>query len=78
MLNNIAICAIWLRKKYFTARDERRLRVFENRILRCILGPKRDETGDWRRHHIQEIKSRRFKWAGHVTIMEYVEVLSKS
>jgi hypothetical protein len=53
--------------------------VFENRVLRRIFGPKRDEaTGDWRRLHneklndlclspnIRAIKSRRMKWAGRV------------
>jgi hypothetical protein len=61
-------------------REERRLRVFENRVLRRIFGPKRDEvTGEWRRLHNEElidlysspnivrvIKSRRMRWAGHV------------
>ena len=56
------------------------MRVFENRILRRIFGPKRDEvTGEWRKLHNEElndlycspnifrvIKSRRIKWAGHV------------
>jgi hypothetical protein len=56
------------------------MRVFENRVLRGIFGPKRDEvTGEWRRLHnkelyalysspniIQVIKSRRLRWAGHV------------
>ena len=59
------------------------LRVFENRILGRIFGPKRDENGEWRRLHNEElhslyrspnivrvIKSRRFRWAGHVAIME--------
>jgi hypothetical protein len=54
--------------------------VFENRVLRRILGPKRDEvTGEWRKVHNEElrdlyssrsiiriIKSRRMRWAGHV------------
>jgi hypothetical protein len=54
--------------------------VFENRVLRRIFGPKRDEmTGDWRKLHNKElhdlyslpsiiriIKSRRMRWAGHV------------
>jgi hypothetical protein len=54
--------------------------VFENRVLRKIFGPKRDEvTGEWRKLHIEElrdlysspsiiriIKSRRMRWAGHV------------
>ena len=60
-----------------------RLRVFENRILRRIFGPKRDENREWRRLHNQElhsfyrspnivrvIKSRRFRWAGHVARMK--------
>ena len=64
-------------------REECRLRVFENRILRRIFGPKRDENGEWRRLHIEKlhslyrspnifrvIKSRRFRWAGHVPRME--------
>jgi hypothetical protein len=58
-----------------------RLRVFENRVLRIIFGPKRDEmTGDWRKLHNEElhnvysspnrmIKSRRMRWAGHVARM---------
>jgi hypothetical protein len=57
--------------------------VFENRVLRKIFGPKRDEaTGEWRRLHNEEldglysspniirvIKSRRLRWAGHVARM---------
>jgi len=64
-------------------RDERRLRVFENRVLRGIFGPKRDEvTGECRKLHNEElndlysspnifrvIKSRRMRWAGHVARM---------
>jgi len=39
-----------------TVRKERRLRVFENRVLRGIFGPKRDEvTGEWRRLHNEEL-----------------------
>jgi hypothetical protein len=66
----------------FTLREECRLRVFENRVLRRIFGPKRDEVMEWRRLHNKElyalysspdiiwvIKSRRLKWAGHVTCM---------
>jgi hypothetical protein len=61
-------------------REECRLRVFENRVLRRIFGPQRDEViGEWRRLHNKElyalysssdiirvIKSRRLRWAGHV------------
>jgi hypothetical protein len=59
-------------------REESRLRVFENRVLRRIFGPKRDEvTGDWRKLNdlysspniVRVIKSRRMRWAGHVARM---------
>ena len=64
-------------------REERRLRVFENRVLRRIFGPKRDEvTREWRKLHNEElndlysspnivrvIKLRRMRWAGHVAHM---------
>jgi len=66
-----------------TLREERKLRVFENMVLRRIFGPRRDEvTGEWRRLHNEElndlysspnivrvIKSRRVRWAGHVARM---------
>jgi hypothetical protein len=62
-----------------TLREERRVRVFENRVLR-IFEPKRDEvTGGWRKFHNEElhdlysppttvwvIKLRRMRWPGHV------------
>ena len=45
-------CETWS----LTLREERRLRVFENKVLRIIFGPRRDEvTGDWRRLHNEEI-----------------------
>jgi hypothetical protein len=63
-----------------TLREEHRLRVFENRVLRRIFGPKRDEvTGGWRELHneklhglysspsiVRVIKARRMRWAGNV------------
>ena len=72
-------CEAWS----LTAREERKLRVFENMVLRRIFGPRRDEvTGEWRRLHNEEInglysspnivwviKSRRMRWAGHVAHM---------
>jgi hypothetical protein len=64
-------------------REEHRLRVFENRFLRKIFGPKRKEDGLWRKFHNEElhnlyfssniikvIKSMRMRWAGHVACME--------
>ena len=41
--------------------------MFENRMLRQIFGPKRDENGEWRSLHniVRVIKSRRLRWAGH-------------
>jgi hypothetical protein len=57
-------------------REEHRLKMFENRVLRRIFGPKRDETtGGWRKLHnekpskIRIIKSRRMRWSGHVARM---------
>ena len=68
-----------------TLRGERRLGVFENRVLRRVFGPKRDEvTGEWRKLHNEElsdlhslpnivrvVKSRRMRWAGHVARMGF-------
>jgi hypothetical protein len=65
-------------------REEHRLRVFENRVLRRIFGPKRNEvTGEWRKLHnevlydlysspnsVLVIKLRRRRWAGHVARIE--------
>ena len=72
-------CETWS----LTLREECRLKVFENRILRRIFWPKRNENGEWRRLHNEElhslyrspnivrvIKSRRLRWAGHVARME--------
>jgi hypothetical protein len=50
-------------------REEHRLRVFENKVLRRIFGPKREEDGSWRRNIVRVIKSRRMRWAGHVARM---------
>jgi hypothetical protein len=70
-------CEIWS----LSLREEHRLRVLENRVLRKFV-PKRDEVmGDWRKLHNEElsdlyspsivhvIKSRRMKWAGHIARM---------
>ena len=51
-----------------TLREDCRLRVFENRILSRIFGPKKDENGEWRRPNI--VRSRRLRWAGHVARMQ--------
>jgi hypothetical protein len=72
-------CETWS----LTLREERRLRVFEYRVLRGVFGRKRDEvTGEWRKLHNEElndlyslpnivrvVKSRRMRWAGHVARM---------
>jgi hypothetical protein len=69
-------CETW----YLTLREERRIRVFENRALWRKCGPKRDEvTWELRQHNeelidlysspniVRVFKSRRMRWAGHVT-----------
>ena len=44
-------CETWS----MTLREERRLRMFENRVLRRVFGPKRDEvTGEWRKLHNED------------------------
>jgi hypothetical protein len=72
-------CETWS----LTLREEHRLRVFENRVLRRIFGPMRDKvTGKCRKLHneelhnlysspdiIRKVKSRRIRWAGHVARM---------
>jgi hypothetical protein len=72
-------CETWS----LTLREEHRLRVFENRVLRRIFGLKRDEvTGGWRKLHNEElhnlysspsinrmIKSRSMRWTGQVARM---------
>jgi hypothetical protein len=72
-------CETWS----LTLREEHRLKVFENRVLRRIFGPTKDEiTRDWRKLHNEELhtysspnligmmKSRRMRWAGRVACME--------
>ena len=80
-------CETWL----LTVREECRLRVFENRVLRRIFVLKRDEvTGEWRKLHNEELnvlypspnifrmmKSRRMRWVGHVTCMGREEVCTE-
>jgi hypothetical protein len=72
-------CETWT----LALREEHRLRVFENSILREMFGPKMDEvTGEWRKLHseelhnlysspdiIRQVKSRRVRWAGHLARM---------
>jgi hypothetical protein len=69
------VCETWS----LTLREEQRLRVFENRVLREIFGPKREEDGSWRKlyndeihslysspDNVRVIKSRMMRWAGRV------------
>src|SRR5215469_13295115 len=80
-------CETWSLKM----RKERRLRVFENGVLRRVFGPKRDEiTGEWRKLHNEEVrdlyslsnivrvvKSRRMRWAVRVASMGKGEVCTR-
>jgi hypothetical protein len=73
------VCETWS----LTLREKRRLRAFENRVLRRIFGSKRDEvTGGWRKLHNEELrdlysspsiirimKSRKLRWSEHVARM---------
>jgi len=81
----IILPVVWCRCETWSLklREERRLRVFENKVLRRIFGPKRDEvTREWRKLHNEElndlyslpiivrvIKSRIMRWTGHVAHM---------
>jgi len=79
MLPVLYRCETWS----FTSREERRLRVFENRVLRRLFGPKRDEGSvEWRKLYNEElnelycspsivrlIESRRMRWAWNVARM---------
>jgi hypothetical protein len=72
-------CETWS----LTLRDERRLQLFENRVLRRVFGSKRDEvTGEWRKLHkedlrdlyslpniVRVVKSRRMRWTRHLARM---------
>jgi hypothetical protein len=71
--------------------EEHRLRVFENRVLRRIFGPERDEViGGWRKLHneqlhnlysslsiIRMIRSRGMRWAGHVALMGEKRIVNR-
>jgi hypothetical protein len=81
---SISLYVSWNKSKFtLSSTIARRLRVFENRVLRTVFGPKRDEVkGEWRKLHNEElndlyslpnivrvVKSRRKRWAGHVARM---------
>jgi len=80
LISNYGTCFCYNNVCYL--REEHRLRVCENRVLR-VFGPKRDEiTGEWRKLHNEElsdryslpnivwvVKSRRLRWAGYVARM---------
>jgi hypothetical protein len=79
MFSNRCGCEAWS----LTLREERRLRVFVNRVLRTMFGPKRDDvTGEWRKLHDEELndlycsptifrvtKPRIMRWAGNLARM---------
>jgi hypothetical protein len=79
----LPVVLYWCETWSLTLREEHRLRVFENRVLRRMFEPKRDEvTGEWRKLHNEElrdlysspsisriIKSRRMRTTGHVVRM---------
>jgi hypothetical protein len=79
----LPVVLYWCETWSLTLRKEHRLGVFENRVLRRIFGPKRDEvTGEWTKLHNEElldlysspsiiriIKSRRMRWAGNLARM---------
>jgi hypothetical protein len=69
--------------------EEHRLGVFENRVLRRIFGPKREEDGSWRKLHndklhslysslniVRVIESRRMRWTGHMARMWEIAVFT--
>jgi hypothetical protein len=82
MLKDMPLVLYWCETWSLTLREERRLRVYENRVLRKIFGPRSDEvTGEWRKLHNEKlndlysssnivwvIKSR-MRWAGHIARM---------
>jgi hypothetical protein len=82
-LEDLGIDGRIILSEFLTLREEHRLRVFENRVLRRIFGPKRDEvTGGWRKLHNEElhglysspsivrvIKASRMRWVGPVARM---------